>query len=83
MKPFEANLKTLIQCPPLWFWHAWGLIFCLPMVLRPLNSAWAREGAPRAPNRPQSATSASAAPAHTLDLSLGELRTCIVLNPVT
>ena len=36
MKTIAANLKTLYQCPAIWFWHLLGTVLCLPLIIRPL-----------------------------------------------
>jgi hypothetical protein len=45
MTPSRANLKTLVQCRPLWFWHFWGACVCIPPLVLPLGLEDYRPGA--------------------------------------
>jgi hypothetical protein len=44
MRAFAVNLKTLYQCPALWFWHAIGLIFFVDGVVQPMVEPVAGQG---------------------------------------
>ena len=44
MRALAANLKTLYQCPALWFWHVIGVIFIIDGVLQPLSEPVAGQG---------------------------------------
>jgi hypothetical protein len=45
MSALASNLKTLYQCPSLWFWHAIGAIFVIDGVVTPLTEPVAGQGA--------------------------------------
>jgi|GEM_PF-2718469 len=44
MKPFGANMLTLFQCGPLWFWHIMAGFLCVPALVRPLVYPEAGQG---------------------------------------
>ena len=44
MNALAANLKTLYQCPTIWFWHAIGSILVIDGVLGPLTDPVAGQG---------------------------------------
>lgn len=44
MTSTRASLLTLVQCRPMWFWHLWGAVICLTVLIFPLVSPGARKG---------------------------------------
>jgi hypothetical protein len=45
MTATRACLRTFVQCRPLWLWHLWGALICLPALLHPLFRPQYRDGA--------------------------------------
>lgn len=45
MRAIAANLKMLVQCPALWFWHLIGAVLLYVSVVNPLVEPAAGEGA--------------------------------------
>jgi len=44
MRALAANLKTLYQCPALWFWHLISVIFIIDGVVQPIVEPVAGQG---------------------------------------
>jgi len=44
MGPFTANLKTLYQCPAIWFWHIVGALVLIPIHCVPLMEQEGKKG---------------------------------------
>jgi hypothetical protein len=44
MRRIAVNLKTLVQCPAIWFWHLIGGVLFLVAVVGPLSEPVAGEG---------------------------------------
>jgi hypothetical protein len=39
MSPTRANLMTIVQCRPLWFWHFWGAMISLAALVAPFSES--------------------------------------------
>jgi hypothetical protein len=44
MRTLAANLKTLYQCPAMWFWHLVGVVFLIDGVVKPVVEPVAGQG---------------------------------------
>ena len=44
MRALAVNLKTLYQCPAMWFWHLIGVVFFIDGVVGPVVEPVAGHG---------------------------------------